>query len=114
MPAPYKSKLHPKLNTTGHRDVTVLEIKARAAKAKKRIGLNTKRLQIAVTGPSPANVELLVWDQAGQQLTSAAESSRLWSTSTHFSIKVNNSPSVGATDSTVMSNPQGAVVKETS
>jgi hypothetical protein len=29
-PTPYRSKLRPRLNTTGYRDVTVLEIKARS------------------------------------------------------------------------------------
>jgi hypothetical protein len=92
-PAPYRSKLRPRVNTFPKQDVTLIEIKQCAKLAKKRLERNSKPAPPSVPGIAPVSSESLAWDNAGQRLTSPMTPSRLWSTSTQFSVTVSTPPS---------------------
>jgi hypothetical protein len=92
-PAPYRSKLWPRVNTFPNRDVTIIEVKKRANQVKKRLERNLKRASPSVSGIVQISSESLTWDDAGQGLTSPTSQSRLWSTSTQYSLAVSTPPS---------------------
>jgi hypothetical protein len=90
-PAPFRSKLRPRINTFPNRDVTLMEVKQRASQV--RLERNLKKASPPVNGVAPVSSESLTCDVAGQRLTSPTSQSRLWSTSTQFSVTVSTSPS---------------------
>jgi hypothetical protein len=58
-PAPYRSKLRPRVNTFPNRDITLIEVKKRANQAKKRLEENLKKASPSVTGVAPISSESL-------------------------------------------------------
>jgi Pao retrotransposon peptidase len=101
-PAPYRSKLRPRRNTVpASLDVTVIEVKRRAQLAKKRLQENKKRSTPPVAGIVPISTESLEWDDEAHQLNSATDQSRLWSTSTQFSVTVSTPPYLVSTPSLI-------------
>jgi hypothetical protein len=83
--------------------VTVVEARARAATVKKNIAKRNKKQQpvtteepasltfregVLVEGVVPISNESLVWDNSRENLVGETDPSRLWSTSTQFSVEV--------------------------
>ena len=86
------TKLRPRINTVGPSSSELALIAARNRAAGKKVDFTKKSGPATPSADPPASTESLEWDNSGQRLQGVTSSSRLWSSSTQFSVSLAASP----------------------